>query len=139
MRALGVLSALVGWLTAVAVVVAIRSFVEYPLVQASGLETGAPTPALHLWARIGYGTLAAGIGGFVTAWLTPARWLLHALVLMIPVTVTAYLYSRPEWSAEPPGHDVAAILLPAAAVLAGAALRGYGSRDIAPRENGGES
>lgn len=121
---LGALSVFVGWITAVAVVVVARSLVEFPLLEITAAEVGAPVPRSFLWARLAYGAAAAGVGGFVTAWLAPEAPLRHALVLTLPVAAPALLYALPEWPAEPPGHDVAAVVLPVAGVLVGAWLRG---------------
>lgn len=121
---LGALSVFVGWMTAVALVVVARSLVEYPLLEISALEVGAPVPEPYLWARVAYGALAAGAGGFVTAWLAPRAPLRHALVLALLVAAPAVLYTMPDRPVDPAGHDPVAVALPVLAVLAGAWLRG---------------
>lgn len=126
MTFLGALAVLVGWVTAVAGAVVARTFVEYPLVQASSLEPGAPLPALYLWVRIAYGTLAAAAGGLVTGWLAPRAPLRHGLGLALLVAGAALLYVLPDSPAEPAGHDAAALTLPPVAALLGTWLRGRG-------------
>lgn len=120
--ALGPLSIFLGWLTAVAVAVGIRTFVEYPLLQLP--ESGAaPAPETLAWIRVGYGALAAAAGGAVTAGLAPGAPLRRATVLAAFVGLTAFVYTLAPRAAGPTGHDAAAVLLPTAATLSGAWLR----------------
>lgn len=134
MALLGALAVFVGWITAVALVVVIRSMVEYPLLEIAGLEAGAPVPELYLWARVAYGGMAGLVGGFVTAWLAPRAPLRHALVLALLVAAPAALYALPRRGGEPPGHDAASILVPVIAVLAGGWLRGRLERRGGPAD-----
>lgn len=119
--ALGPLSIVLGWLTALALVVGARTLVEYPLLEVSG--GGSVAPESLAWIRVGYGTLAAGAGGLVTGALAPAAPLRHGAILAAAVALAALLYALPDGAVEPPGHDAAAVLLPAAAAFLGAWLR----------------
>lgn len=120
--ALGPLAVLVGWLTAVALTVGVRTFVEYPLLQLPDPGAGL-APAALAWVRVGYGTLAAAAGGVATAALAPRAPLGHATALAVLAGLTALAYALPDRPGEPTGHDLVAVLLPAAAVLVGAGLR----------------
>lgn len=119
--ALGPLSVVLGWLTALALVVGARTLVEYPLLEVSGGESVGP--GALAWIRVGYGSLAAGSGGVVTAALAPGAPLRHGAILSAAVALAALAYALPDGAAEPPGHDAAAVLLPTAAAFLGAWLR----------------
>lgn len=119
----GALSVFVGWITAVALVVVVRTLIEYPLLEISTLEAGAPVSPFLLRVRLAYAALAAGVGGFVTAWLAPRAPLRHAWALAALVAAPAMAYALPERPGEFPGHDPAAVVLPVVSVLVGAWLR----------------
>lgn len=117
-------SIVVGWLTAVAIVVLARAMVEYPLLQISGLQATQAVSVAVLWIRIGYGTLGGGIGGFVTAWLAPGAPMRHVLVLLLPLAAVAGLYLMVTAPTQPLARNVAAFGLPLLGALVGGWLRG---------------
>jgi len=113
-----------GWITAVAIVVLARAMVEYPLLQISGLQAAQAVSVTVLWIRIGYGTVAGVIGGFVTARLAPRAPLRHVLALLVPMAGVAGLYLLVTAPTQPPLRNAAAFALPLLGALLGGWLQG---------------
>lgn len=85
-------------------------------------ESGHPSPG-YIFVNLGYSFLAAGAGGYVTAWIAQHSPLVHVLALAITVLLLAALSALQQRGQQPVWYMITLVALTPMGVLAGGLVR----------------
>jgi hypothetical protein len=85
-------------------------------------EGSHPAPG-YIFVNLGYSFLAAGVGGYITAWIAGHNPLIHVLALAITALLLAALSSLQHRGQQPVWYLLALVAITPIGVLAGGLIR----------------
>jgi hypothetical protein len=114
--------ALAAGFLAMAVLVTIMTVLLNKLTPSWVAEGSHPAPG-YIFVNLGYSFLAAGVGGYITAWIAGHNPLIHVLALAITALLLAALSSLQHRGQQPVWYLLALVAITPIGVLAGGLIR----------------